>query len=151
MKKALLLSAGWLLAAGALYFGILLLECYWNLVDWTPRWDWAAASLLAWNAATLAAMGRMARATPHPLSRGMSLLLSLFLLGLGAYVSRAEPLSNGLLGREASSPWWYRGARLSVLALPVVFWAFGQRCSYSVFSKATRQRAPNHSGHRESP
>ena len=101
--------------------------------------------IVSLHVATGAAAGVLTR------SRGMSLLLSLFLLGLGAYVSRAEPLSNGLLGREASSPWWYRGARLSVLALPVVFWAFGQRCSYSVFSKATRQRAPNHSGHRESP
>jgi hypothetical protein len=136
VKKAILLSVGWLLAAGSLYAGVLVLECYWNFANWRPRWDWESCSMLVWNAAALLGIHKLAQTSQHPLTRGVGLVLSLMLLSLGAWVLPAEPLSQGWLGREASSPFWYRSARSIIMALPLAFWGLAQFRALRQFDRA---------------
>lgn len=46
MIGSLLRSLAWLLAAFLLYGAVLLLDLYWNVLNWRPRWDGVAAALL---------------------------------------------------------------------------------------------------------
>jgi peptidoglycan biosynthesis protein MviN/MurJ (putative lipid II flippase) len=125
MKRAILLSLGWLLSAVVLYAALVALELYWNLYDWQPKLDWNAAVLIFGMLAALAALGLLARAGKARFSRGVSLAICLALLALAVYVVRAEPLTQGLFARGAHSPLWYRVGRFVVLALPGVFWGLG--------------------------
>ena len=125
MKRAILLSLGWLLSAAVLYAALVALELYWNLYDWQPKLDLIALGLILGILAVLAAIRLLARAGKDRFSRGVSLAICLALLALAVYVVPAEPLTQGLFGREASSPFWYRAGRFVVLALPGVFWGLG--------------------------
>src|ERR1051325_1594491 len=122
MKRPLLLAFAWLLLAGALYLPLLLLELYWNIISWRPTWDWRALLLLLWMAAVLLGFSTLARVNCHPTARISSLLICLSLFALGVYVTPAEPLSTGIFGRVASSPFWYRDARLFLMAVPLCMW-----------------------------
>jgi hypothetical protein len=101
---------------------LLLLDVYWNIVTWRPEWDGTATFLLVWIAAATAGCYWMARASRDRLTRVVSLLICMALLALGIYVSRAEPLSFGMFGRESCSPLWYRAGRLLVLGTPTLLW-----------------------------
>src|ERR1035437_5758535 len=111
MKRAILLSLGWLVSAAVLYAALVALELYWNLYDWQPKVDLNTASLIFGMLAALAALRLLARAGKARLSRGVSLAICLALLALAVYVVPAEPLAQGLFGREAPSPLWYRAGR----------------------------------------
>ena len=125
MKRAILLSLGWLLSAAVLYAALVTLELYWNLYDWQPKLDLIASGLILGILAVLAVIRLLARTSRDRFSRGVSLVICLALLALAVYVVPAEPLTQGLFGREAPSPLWYRGARFVVLALPSVFGCLG--------------------------
>jgi hypothetical protein len=125
MKRAILLSLGWLLAAAGLYAALVTLELYWNLYDWQPKLDLVALGLILGMFAVLAAIRLLARAGCDRFSRGVSLAICLALLALAVYVVPPEPLTQGLFGREAPSPLWYRAGRFVVLALPSAFWGLG--------------------------
>jgi hypothetical protein len=125
MKRAILLSLGWLLATAALYAALVTLELYWNLYDWQPKLDLIASGLILGMLAVLAAIRLLARAGCDCFSRGVSLVICLALLALAVYVDPPEPLTQGLFGREAPSPFWYRAGRFVLLALPGVFWGRG--------------------------
>jgi hypothetical protein len=127
MKRCLLLHIGWVLAAGGLYLPLLLLDVYWNLVRWHPRLDWMGSALLVWVLAAIVAIAWLVRVAQDPVSRGVSLALSVFLVGLGAYACQPEPLTTGLFERESSSPLWYRGARLLIMGLPFIIWLCARR------------------------
>jgi hypothetical protein len=125
VKRAILLSLGWLLSAAGLYVALVVLELYWNLYDWQPKLDWEALGLIFGMLALLAAIRLLARASGDRFSRGVSLVICLALLALAVYVFPPEPRTSGLFAREAPSPFWYRAARFVVLALPSVFWGLG--------------------------
>jgi hypothetical protein len=125
MKRAILLSLGWLLAAAGLYAALVMLELYWNLYDWQPKLDLEALGLIFGMLALLAAIRLLARASGNRFSRGASLVICLALLALAVYVFPPEPRSSGLFAREAPSLFWYRAARFAVLALPSAFWSRG--------------------------
>jgi hypothetical protein len=125
MIRAILLSLGWLLSAAVIYTGLVALELYWNLSDWQPKLDLNAAGLIFGMLAALAAIRLLARTGKDRFSGGVSLAICLALLALAFYVVSAEPLTQGLFGREAHSPLWYRAGRFVVLALPGVFWGLG--------------------------
>jgi hypothetical protein len=125
MKRAILLSLGWLLAAAGLYAALVMLELYWNLYDWQPKLDLEALGLIFGMLALLATIRLLARASGNRFSRGSSLVICLALLALAVYVFPPEPRSSGLFAREAPSPFWYRAARFAVLALPSAFWSRG--------------------------
>src|ERR1035437_727028 len=125
MKRAILLSLGWLLAAAGPYAALVMWELYWNLYDWQPKLDLNASGLIFGMLALLAAIRLLARASGNRFSRGSSLVICLALLALAVYVFPPEPRSSGLFAREAPSPFWYRAARFAVLALPSAFWSRG--------------------------
>ncbi len=118
------LILGWLAVGLWGYVNMLLVELYWNLVDWEPRADWKSLLLLLCVLANLVASFVLARATRNPAARTVSLFFCVVLVGIGFYVLPAEPLGHGLFARTSPSPLWYRGTRLIIMALPSLFWAF---------------------------
>lgn len=120
MKRTLLPILGWCAATGSLYGAALLLDLYWNIIDWQPRLDWIAIGLFAWAAAALTGMGFLARANLPTIARVIGLLASLALLAAAINALPAESRSEGLLGRDEPSPPWYRVGRLALLALPAL-------------------------------
>ena len=125
MKRAILLTLGWLLAAAGLYVALVMLELYWNLYDWQPRLDLRALGLFCGMISVLVAIRFLARAGGNRFSQGVSLVICLALLALGVYVFPAEPITHGMFARESPSPLWYRAARFVLLALPCLFWGVG--------------------------
>jgi hypothetical protein len=125
MKRAILLTLGWLLAAAGLYVALVMLELYWNLFDWQPRLDLKGSGLIFGILAVLAVIWFLARASHDRFSQAVSLAACLALLALALYVFPPEPMTQGLFAREAPSPLWYRIARFVLLALPSVFWGLG--------------------------
>jgi hypothetical protein len=125
MKRAILLTLGWLVAAAGLYVALVMLEIYWNLFDWQPRLDLKATGLIFGILAVLAVIRFLARASCDRFSQGMSLAACLALLALAVYVFSPEPITQGLFARESPSPLWYRAARFVALALPSVYWGLG--------------------------
>jgi hypothetical protein len=121
MKRAILLSLGWLLSAAGLYAALVVLELYWNLYDWQPKLDLSASGLILGMLVFLTAIRLLARAGCDRFSRAVSLVICLALLALAIYVVPPEPLTQGFFARATPSPLWYRAARLVVLALPSVF------------------------------
>ena len=122
MARWLLLFLGWLVAAFALWVLLVALEIYWNLRDWQPRLDSRFMAIGLGVSAALAVMWMLARVGRQRSARAVALVICLALLSLGVYVLPAEPLTSGLFAREIQSPLWYRGGRLGVLALPMLFW-----------------------------
>jgi hypothetical protein len=122
MSRALLLSAGWLGAVTSLWLCLLVLDIYLDLVSWHPRWDETVALILGCTLTALFGIGFLARTTRERPVRIMSLMLCVFLVGLGIYAFPSEPLSTELFGRVEASPGWYRGTRVLVMALPLAFW-----------------------------
>jgi hypothetical protein len=122
MKRAVLVTFGWVIGTLGLYAALVMLELYWNFYDWQPRVDFKAFGLIFGMLAILAAIHYLARASCDRLSQGVSLMACLALLALAVYVFPPEPLTGGLFARAAVSPFWYRGARFVLLGLPGLFW-----------------------------
>jgi hypothetical protein len=120
-----MLTLGWVGAAVGLYAALVVLEYYWNAWEWQPDWDLIAWTLVVSALGCLFAMRLLASAARDLLSRSVSLILCLALLVLGCYVLAPEPLTGGVLGREHSSPAWYRFGRLALLELPSIIWVRG--------------------------
>ncbi len=120
MKRTLLSILGWCAATGSLYAAALLLDVYWNIIDWRPQGGWITGGLFAWIAAALTGIWFLARASLPTVSRIVGLLASLALLAAAVNALPAETRSEGLLGRDELSPSWYRVARLVLLALPAL-------------------------------
>ena len=119
--KRILLCAAWIGLTVGLYAGSLLLESYWNLINWLPKADLTSICLLAWLAALTVGNWFLARAARDPITRSLALLLCVALVSVGVHALGAEPLSQGLFGRSSQSPPWYRAGRLLILSLPLVF------------------------------
>lgn len=130
---AVLVILGWLLAGTGLYLGCLVLEYYWNFAEWRPRWDWITGAILVWISASSAVLYLLSSIPAGRVSAAISLLACLSLAVVAGIALPPEPLREGLFGREVSSPLWYRGGRLLVMALPMAWWvsrrgvAFGRR------------------------
>ena len=129
MTRAALVAFGWLFAAATLYLVLLLLELYWNLFQWDPKWDARTVGMLGLVSGVVVLTAFLARGSQHPFTRVLSGLLSAALLSLGFYVLPAEALTEGLFARTAPSPFWYRGTRCVVMGLPLLFWLLAFRRS----------------------
>jgi hypothetical protein len=122
MRRAALQVGAWLAASMCLYMGLLLLDVYWNLAAWHPRFDVEAVGLIAAIPAALWWIWSLSSATRESWVRWISLLLVTALFALGVYAVPAEPLGQGWFGRTLASPLWYRVGRLAVMSLPGLFW-----------------------------
>jgi len=111
-----------MLAALALYAGLLLLELDWNLRSWQPTLDGLAIGLLVGLPALLAVFWFLAQSTTGRVTRWFSLLICVGLALLAIYTTTAEAMTGGMFAREVASPFWYRGGRLVALCLPGFFW-----------------------------
>ncbi len=118
MKRALLLSLGWLFTAITLYVLLALLEVYWNLLDWSPRWDYLSLALLSVALLLQVVPWLLARATREKWPRRIAGTICLGLCAIGLFCAWPEHLTEGLLGRQTVSPDWYRWGRFGVLSIP---------------------------------
>src|SRR5262245_40418537 len=110
VKRAILLTLGWLAAASAFWCASMCFYLRWNALTWAPTWDGAAALGALGSLAVLAGIWFLARVTRDRVSRIVSLLLCLLVVGFAVvFVLPAEPLSEGFLGRGRASPLWFRG------------------------------------------
>lgn len=123
------MNLGSLLAALVLYLALLLLDVEWNLCTWRFRLSLDIATLLAVMVGALVATWYLAGASRDSATRLISMFECLTLLALAIYAFPSEPLSTGLFARLAPSPFWYRGGRVAIMALPVVFWSVQSRRS----------------------
>ncbi len=122
MRRPILLSFAWIAASVAFYACFLFLELYWNLVTWRPRLDLISVLLVGAIIVLVCVFDWLANRIELRLSRVIAMLCSVALLALGIYTFPREPLSEGLLGRQAASPLLYRSLRLVGLGLPAVCW-----------------------------
>jgi hypothetical protein len=154
MTRVILLVLCWLVAAFALWVLLVSLEVYWNLYDWQPKVDAIALGLGLAIFSTIACIWLLTRASRRLAARGTSLLICLALLILGVYVLPPEPKGSGLFARERTSPFWYRGGRLAVLALPALFWVlstFRQNNTAGAYPNGGRATLSGNSGVTEGP
>jgi|SRR5947207_42658 len=122
MTDGILSFLGWLVAALALWVLLVVLELYWNFIDWQPKLDSRALGLGFGICSVLAGVWWLACTNRSHTTRGASLVICLALLVLAIYVFPPEPLTSGLFARQRSSPLWYRAGRFAVLVLPTLFW-----------------------------
>lgn len=128
-----MLIFGWITAGLLLCFALFLIDSFWNMFDWNPQWDVRSAIPIVGVLTMLIAIWFLARATHDNVSLTASFIVCLMLIGVGLYGFNSEPITadvpakGGVLFgpifvRHASSPLWYREARLVLLTLPSVFW-----------------------------
>jgi hypothetical protein len=113
VKRALLIL-GWLGCALSLYLGLVALDFYWNVPDWQPRFDGIVMGIFAPITLSILGVAFLSRCSKDRLTKSIAVLLCLALVGLAVYVIPPEPLKPGFLGRESSSPLWYRLGRLGL-------------------------------------
>jgi hypothetical protein len=140
MKRAVLRMIAWLAAAGWLYLALLLLDVFWNIATWQPRWDGPAFGLLGSVLVGLLAIWKLTRSDSGRVERVVTFVICLGFFGLGIYVFPAEPLSQGLFARETSSPLWYRTLRLIVLSVPLLLWVTRKWPDRFTFRNGARTR-----------
>jgi len=124
VKRTLLIGAAWVAATLSLHAALLLLDVYWNLLDWKPHYDLTAAGLGLWIAASLGCLVALTRLSVGKAIRYLSLALCLYLFGLGIHSLPVEEVGHDLMGREIASPFCYRLGRLVVLSIPAAFWCW---------------------------
>ena len=113
------------MAVVGLYLALVLLELHWNLDDWRPQLDSQAIVMVLGSLAALATIGLLTHATRDRVSQAISLVLALAILSMAIYVFPPEPSSQGFFARYRPSPFWYRGGRFLLMAMPIAFWTFG--------------------------
>ena len=127
MKRAIILSVGWLAAIGALLCAVLRLSLQWNFFDWSPKWDLETIAEAIGVAAVLAAVWFLGKVSRDKISRVVAVLACVSLVGLAIAWFPAEPTTQGFLGRSQPSPMWFRGGRVLLLCVPGVFWLWWMR------------------------
>ncbi len=147
-SKQALVPLGFLLMALGLYTGLVALEYYWNVPDWQPRWDSSAALIFAWLGVMVSGAWLVAGLSTGRTSRILCAIPSLALIALAVYVAGPEPLKPGFLGREFSSPLWYRGGRFLLLSAPALFCAIRLRRNGRHKGGAPRMRVGSDFGER---
>ena len=126
MWRSIMLTIGWL-AAGytLLLLGIANLDFNWNFFSFHPKWD--VRTLVAFIVIPVAEAGIwfLAKSSRNIASRIVSLLVCLFLAGIGTY--NFFRVQTGILGGVREVPAWYRDGLLLLLCLPGVFWIWWER------------------------
>jgi hypothetical protein len=122
MKRAILASIGWCMAGGVLYGSVLALDLHWNLFTWAPELDLNSLLLFCGVAIGTGLAWGGAKYSHSNMSRGIGVLVSLFLACAALYATKPEPVQlEGALPRRAASPVWYRWSRAVLMCLPGTF------------------------------
>lgn len=125
IRRAILLMIGWVAAGSMLLYGLLCLEINWNLVSFSPRWNFSVSEQIFCIVGSIVGMGLLAKASRDRVSRSTALLVCTLLAGSAFYFFfHAEPL---LLGRNEMSPLWFRSSLTLLTCLPTVFWIAQRR------------------------
>ena len=120
--RTIMLSAGWLVAAFALLYSMLLLNLQWNLFDWSPRLDFGTAVYAAGIAISLCAIWFLAKCSCGRISWGGAVLACLILAWAAINSFPAETVTHGLFfGRSQPRPLWFRGSIALLLCIPCIF------------------------------
>lgn len=120
-----MLSAGWLAAAFALLYSVLLLNLQWNLFNWSPKLDFGTVVCAAGIAGSLCAICFLAKYSCGKISWGVAVLVCLILAWAAINSFPAEPVTHGLFfGRSQPRPLWFRGIIALLLCIPCIFCAW---------------------------
>jgi hypothetical protein len=122
MKRSIMVTIGWLTAAGVFAAAMMILEINWNLFDWNPRLDLIALACGFGILGALAAIWLLARSIRDKSGQVISFVLCVLLVGLAIHLFPAEFASEAFLERKRPSPLWFRGARVLLMSLPSAFW-----------------------------
>ena len=120
--RSIALCIGWIVAGGALGYGVLFLWIDWNLFDFNPKFDTTYAGLVAAILIALAGCAGLALASKDWGSRIVSLLVCLLLIALGANFLPPDHVTHGFLGRSTPTPFWFRSSLAMTLCLPFGLW-----------------------------
>ncbi len=166
MIRSILLIIGWLAASFTLTYGVAGWDCNWNLFHFSPRWNLGVMVELSGVLVALVAMWFLAKASRDKTSRGVSLLICVFLAAGSVLFFPSEKISvpqpvpalspqmtsdqamhyimkiridraiSSIFSRSVPSPLWFRGGRTLLLSLPGIFWV------WLTFSRLVQNRSP---------
>lgn len=123
--RTIMLSAGWLAAAAALLYSVLLLNLQWNLFDWSPRLDLGTAVYAAGIAISLCAIWFLSKCSRDKISLSVAVLACLILAWAAINSFPAETVTHGLFfGRSQPRPLWFRSSIALLLCIPCIFCAW---------------------------
>ena len=125
IRRAILLFIGWLTASCTLLYSMLCLNLNWNFFSFSPRWNWAVPGQIVGIVGALVALWFLAKVSRDRASRAMSLLVCLFLIGIGIF--NFFQVEHGILGGVREIPIWYRGGLALFLCLPGIFWVWWEQ------------------------
>jgi hypothetical protein len=110
--RSITLIIGWLVAGFLLFCGVVFLDLDWNLFSFHVRWDGEAFFEVLIILVTEIGVWFLAKTSRDRGSRVVSLLICLFLAGIGLFSAVST-----------ASPFWYRGGMACLFCLPSIFWA----------------------------
>jgi hypothetical protein len=120
--RTIMLSAGWLVAAAAQLYAVLLLNLHWNLFDWSPKLDYNTAVYAIGIVISLCEIWFLGKFSRDKISWCAAVPACLILAWIAIHLLPAEPVTSGLwLSRSQSSPLWFRGGITLFLCMPGIF------------------------------
>jgi hypothetical protein len=130
MKRALMLTVGWLAACFIMFASLMQMDFALNLFDWHPEWDWRIPIFGACVLASITMIWFLAKVTHDRFSFIASMIMCLALLCIAVGFippEKPEPATvTGILAgfflRHTPSPWWFRGSIAVCLTLPAALW-----------------------------
>jgi hypothetical protein len=125
IKRAIMLIIGWLAAGFAFLYGTLVLDFDWNLFSFHPKWNGQAYFAFLLILAAETGIWFLAKVNCGRASQVVSLLICLFLAGIG--ISGFFHVERGIFGGVREIPFWYRGGGTLLWCLPGIFWVWWER------------------------
>ncbi|MBN2328250.1 MAG: hypothetical protein JXR73_13970 [Candidatus Omnitrophica bacterium] len=125
MMRILMLNIGWIASGGLLYLALGYLGVSLNLFTWDFNPNGLTYASGFFTLAALAGIWFLARNTRDNITRTISLIICLTLLGIAVvYVLPPEKTGRGWFERKISSPFWFRGGCTFLYSLPILFWSW---------------------------
>jgi hypothetical protein len=149
MNRTIMVIIGWLVACCAFLLAISLVDFCWNWSTWSLQElhleDYVFLVLLFF--ALLIVFWFLARVTHGRISLVVAIIACLVLVAFGIIGLHPEPIIHG---RIQPSPLWYRGSRLLLMCLPILFclWWRRRHSSQQALNRTgnpqvTREGSPN--------
>ena len=131
MDRTIKVIVGWIVACGALFFVICVLDFCLNFPNWyPPEWnlyDFGLCVLIV--SVPLIAIWFLARVKHGRISLVVAIIACLLMAAIGIFSFFHERTEEGyaIFTRHSTSPLWYRSGKLFLMCLPGVFCLWGRR------------------------
>ena len=111
--RSIALIIGWLAGGLLLFYDLVFLDFDWNFFSFHAKWDREVFFEVFIILVTETGLWFLAKTSRDRGSRVVSLLVCLFLAGIGLFSVLSSP-----------GPFWYRGGMTCLFCLPGIFWAW---------------------------